>query len=164
MALDFISFELKARISSGQIGRGFFFGPSFSHFIFFSRTTNPISTTLDKQYLRLESIRICSYERPFRTETKNNDHIISLKTLKQSAQTCDYPGNSLNTGQLQKRLLVSVLVKYMYISDVRIQGMLRKPDSQMTRSEEDVPRVCFPSLVPGFISLASTFTSSSTEL
>ena len=90
--------------------------------------------------------------------------IISLKILKQSAQACVYPGNSLNTGQLQKGLLVSVLVKYMYIFDVRNQGMIRKPESQMTRSEEDVPRVCFPSLVSDFISLASTFTSSSTEL
>ena len=53
-------------------------------------------------------------------------------------------------------LLVSVLVKYMYIYDVRIQVMIRKPGSQMTRSEEDVPRVCFPSLVPDFISLSST--------
>ena len=143
---------------------GFFFVVLFLIFISFCRTTYPISTKPDKQYLKLEAIPICSYEMPVRKETKNNDHIISLKTLKQSAQACVYPGHSLNTGQLQKGLVDSVLVKYMYIFDVRNQGMIQKPYSQMTRSEEDVPRVCFPSLVPGFISLASTFTSSSTEL
>ena len=102
-----------------------------------------IETQIKKKEKRLEAIRICSYERPFRTQTKNNDHIISLKTLKQSAQACDYPGNSLNTGQLQKGLLVSVLVKHMYIFDVRNQGMIQKPYSQMTMYRGSAFRLWF---------------------